>query len=301
MAIHRWFRILERQNKESVIRKTLIDNNFLESNSMAHSNFVLTHADYGIWKNKIKDYDRPIFMYPHSIDSWKCYDYGLQPWKKITCNFVASNTVKDILKFLKYPQPVEVIGFPYLPKVLPLKPTTGNNILFATTHATMSVIDDDFKKGNLDIQGYLSSIMDTYNITVYLHESLEVSGIPGIPGINYKFSNLTIKNAIDIINKNDIIFAKGTFMYLAIALGKPTISYMESEPFHPNFSINRKIDHPELMDLWKYPIDLYKYEDPSQALIDCQNPDIISTWKQNVLGGSFDADKFIKAISRYVS
>ena len=98
MAIHRWFRILERQNKESVIRKTLIDNNFLESNSMAHSNFVLTHADYGIWKNKIKDYDRPIFMYPHSIDSWKCYDYGLQPWKKITCNFVASNTVKDILK-----------------------------------------------------------------------------------------------------------------------------------------------------------------------------------------------------------
>jgi hypothetical protein len=241
-----------------------------------------------------------MFIYPHALDSWQNYDLGGEPCKKIRCNFVASPESKRILEFLKYPCPVEVIGFPFYPKVHDLTPSTGKSILFAPNHSVKGTMHPDLQKGNLDVQGFLTTLMKDYSITIYLHHSMMITGIPGVPGINYSYSDLSIKNAIQMIKQHDIIIARGTFLQLAVAMGKPAISFMENFAYRPWKYPDRTMDHPLLMENWKYPIDLYNYSDPNQVLVDCQNSDIISTWKKEVLGDSFNPLKFVNIMRKYL-
>lgn len=298
------FYILPRHGKEMMFEATLIEAGYKKAYDIRDSDFVLTHYDLDGWRWFVGGSKGPIFMYPHSVDCWYHYDINGQPWDKIKYNFVISDTVKMLEKKLGYPNPTTVIGFPYC-KIKPLNTILPSHrkprILWAPAHADdLGWIAKDEATANADIFSILKELSNDYNITIYHFGEIGKSNIIYDDRIKYVYSDGYIAQALWQIHQSDIIIGRGTFLHLGVAMGKPTVSFLEDMIFHEVQCPEDKMRHPILMKYWKYPFDLLKSGSISDILsiidIAISGNDAFSTWKTNIIGFDFDKELFINTI-----
>lgn len=102
------------------------------------------------------------------------------------------------------------------------------------------------------------------------------------------------------IDQADVVIGEGTFMYLSVARGKPTIGINQHLPVRANKNCDRYTPHN-----WEkygpgiaYPINFG--EAPLLDLIELSMSGEQSEWRERMIGNSLDGKKFSKLVEGIV-
>lgn len=247
--------------------------------------------------------NKPKFVYPHTPYSWWTWD-GLCRIDETTCNFVMSEGAKQGMELYRYPHRIEVCGFPRC-QIHPFQPTTGKRLLFAPAHP----LSNDHKFPTPECMEYhcdalrkIIRMKDRFESIAVRHlYSLEENGFAEFrneKGIRFQeIKKLNVADSLQAMEQADIIISCGTFGYLALASGKPTILYGNRIPasrkgYVRNYGLYQKlIDFPR-------PLECLSFDEIANTGL---APDEeIEAWKSLMIGENFESDKFISIIREYV-
>lgn len=248
--------------------------------------------------------NKPVFIYPHTPYSWFIWD-GIVPIARASANFVCGESAKFGLESFGYPNRIEVCGFPRGP-VLPFCPTRGTKLLFAVAHP----VSGDRRFPQPEHYAQHMFVMDWIvankkyfsEIRVRYAFELKDNGFEkyaGEPGIQFERAKMTVADGVASRDWADIIIAAGTFGYLAIAQGKPTLIYG-----YKNSRYCTRAGYVKNQNLYQSIMEFpYYAEDMTaeQILAFRDQPDPkIEAWKIGHMGGNFDADKFISVVREFI-
>ena len=110
-------------------------------------------------------------------------------------------------------------------------------------------------------------------------------------------------NSYDQIESADVVVASGTFAYIAVARGVPTVMMAErSLPEHwlktptvfaPNWN--------KYVNKMAYPLDILNTKDTKSLFIRAiAGDDKVRDWRRRMIGDDFCADKFIEVLESYI-
>lgn len=247
----------------------------------------------------------PIFLYPHSFSAALPYDLEDErlPTKAF---FVPSKGFAEILARLQYPSPAEIVGWSYS-DVLPFQPFIGTKprILFAPLHPVGGELVECEREINLRAFHLLIEALEQNklgSLTVRYYDNLETNGLYRHPRVDYVPALLN--GSTGDLAKADLVVSAGTFAYMAVAMGKPTI--LIGQDIRPH---NSPRNGGELVWVknWELYKDLIRF--PFSIEIDTQLDGFLSTlmgagvdepadWKATHIGEPFSPDLFIRTLKR---
>ena len=164
-----------------------------------------------------------IYLYSHGAMPLTCWDGIWTPSEQISGFFAQTPGQKAVMEAYNYPHPVHVIGWHYSEQ-RPFTPTDGKRVLFAPWHPQgTGWLLDEGKEANRRIYEQLLTM--PIELTVRHVLSLDKNNLWEAEGVEYEQSNKMLGEAIKSILAHDLIVGYGTFAYLAIALGKPTVMF----------------------------------------------------------------------------
>lgn len=226
-----------------------------------------------------------ILTYPHGATGswWTDSDY-YPPNKKIFANLVIGEGHKHVEQITRPYLDHYVIGWSWCPVREFQKPFRVKRILFAPIHASTktNLIPDDKKNTNTRVYKALLELSDRYRITVRYLNPLSTIGLWRDSRVNFKFGKPD--GSYNDIDSADLVIAEGTYMYLSVARGKPTIGMHQYLPFSGSRDITGfKLKRwEEYKDYMAYPID---FDDGSlQSLIELATNEEQKEWKDLFIG-----------------
>lgn len=231
-----------------------------------------------------------IITYPHgATGSWWMDNDTFPPNKKIFANLVNSEGRKVVEEIIQPWLKHYVIGWNYCTIKKFQKPTTLKTILFAPIHASTKnfKLREECIDVNARVFKALLELGKGYKIIVRYLNPLEKIGL------RYNSKMLFVAGKPDgsftEIDIADLVIAEGTYMYLAVARGKPTIGMSQHIPIRPNdsdksFKLNHWNEYEKYM---AYPID---FDDSSSLkdLIDRAITEEQTAWKDLFIGNVMD-------------
>lgn len=198
-----------------------------------------------------------IVIYPHSPTGAWWMDGDLFPKEGAVQNeLVIAEGQERVSKIINPDMHVHKIGWSYCPIREFKKPARLKRILFAPIHGPIKGhFREEAVEANKRIYSTLLKLTDEYQIVVRHINSLERCGlwyspkpifVLGKPDGSYKD-----------IDAADLVIAEGTFMYLAVARGKPTIGINQHIPIRPNNTYREFVPKhwDEYGEYMGYPID----------------------------------------------
>lgn len=198
-----------------------------------------------------------IVTYPHGTTGAWFMDSDVYPKdKRVTANLVISEGQKKVEEIIQPQLEHHVIGWSYCGLREWKKPEKVRRILFAPIH---SPIKGKFREECVDVNARvykaLLGLADRYQIVVRHLNPLDKIGLWYSPKPVFKLGKPD--GSHDEIDIADLVIAEGTFMYLAVARGKPVIGMNQHVPIRPNYSdksfkLNNWDKYGEYM---AYPID----------------------------------------------
>lgn len=238
---------------------------------------------------KYYDQKSTIITYPHgATGAWWTDSKHYLSDKFTFANLVIAEGHKHVQEITQPRLKHYIIGWSYCP-IKEFEKHEIKKILFAPIHATLS--DNKLREEALDINSRVySSLLElpnNYQITVRhlnplgaigLYNSSRVKFVRGKPDGSY----------LDI-DQSDLVIAEGTYMYLAVARGKPTIGMNQHIPIRSNHSNKiAKAENWELYgDYMAYPID---FDDGNlEDLIEKASIEEQSSWKKLFIGKEMDS------------
>ncbi len=197
-----------------------------------------------------------IITYPHGATGAWWMDSDLYSTDyRIFANLVIGEGHKYVEEIMQPQLTHHVIGWYYCP-ILPFKrPNDIKTILFAPMHATMHSNKLREEHFNTNKRVFSELLKLPYNIIVRYLNPLPALGLWDDPKVTYKFA--VPDGSYDDIDNADLVIAEGTYMYLSVARGKPTIGMNQHIPIRPNeckydFTLNNWSKYGDYM---AYPID----------------------------------------------
>lgn len=243
----------------------------------------------------VSDYIRKgavIMIYPHSpLPPW-WYD-GLVPLQEhVRCVFVIGEAQKRAMQIIAPHARVKTTGWAWCEQKEFQQPPEVKRILFAPIHPSGRALRPEGMEANKRIYADLKDIMRITDIqvTVRYMGDLRTQGLRRFKCFDWiegqpDGSTAEIDNA-------DLVIAEGTFMYLAVARGKPTIGINQHLPIRANKHADIFTPHnwekygPDLA----YPIN---YGDADILnLIDKAVSGEQTFWRQQHIGKQLDPFKF---------
>ena len=225
-----------------------------------------------------------IIGYPHgATGSWWMDGDLYKPDPHVYANLVIGEGHKEIDKIIQPTIHDYVIGWYYCP-IQSFKKRNVKNILFAPTHGTItgSVLRSECIDINKSVYEALLKISDRYRITVRYIGSLEPIGLYPDKRVTFKLGKPD--GSFNDIDAADLVIAEGTFMYLSVARGVPTIGINQRIPIRPN---NERLNFTpknwdKYGDFMAYPIDFS--DDNLESLIQRASSEEQSKWKELFIG-----------------
>ena len=240
---------------------------------------------------KYYDQGATIITYPHGATGAWWMDSDLYKTdERISGNLVIGEGHKRIEEMVQPSIKHYVTGWPFCPIEEFKKPKEVVNILFAPIHAAPKTNNfrDEAIEANAKIFKELLKLPSKYKIIVRYLNPLSTIGLkvnsrvvlrPGKPDGSYSD-----------IDAADIVIAEGTYMYLSVARGKPTIGINQHIPPRPNgygfkeFKLKR---WPEYEKFLAYPIDFDDGDLP--GLINLAVKQEQTEWKKNFIGNKMNS------------
>jgi hypothetical protein len=230
-----------------------------------------------------------IVVYPHCFSPPWWYD-GMLPVRDFTsCIMVVGKGQKEATEIF-VDRRVEITGWPWCPQKA-FEPTNGEKILFAPTHPAGENLREEAAEANARIQEELLNL----NLDVTCRHIGELEH----QGLKYTDKWTWVRGQPDgsfrDIDDADLVIAEGTFMYISIARGKPTIGVNQHLPIRSN--VPGKSILPANWDLYgddlAYPLNygersLYDLMDMAQTEQ--------SEWRERFIGRDMDGGEFAELI-----
>ena len=244
---------------------------------------------------------KPVFIYPHSAISDILWD-GMYDPLPVTCNFVSGVGQKKVMQSYGYKYPIEVCGWPYS-ELERFKSTTGKKLLFAPIHpnsAGKKLLGEDKKSNYKTLKYILDNKRLFSSITLRYGGDLIDNGLDEFKnsGIIMEKADYSIENSIKSIKRTDLVVSFGTFGYLSVALGKPTIFYAQDVVPH-NICHSVK-SFRKYSNIRNFPIELFDKKFygnmPYIKKLACEKNKSVEDWKKLFIGDPFNAEKFINIV-----
>ena len=237
-----------------------------------------------------------IVIYPHAPTGAWWMDDDLFPKEGAVQNeLVIAEGQERVSKIINPDMHVHKIGWSYCPIREFKKPTELKRILFAPIHAPVKGhFREEAAEANIRVYKRLLQMTDKYQIVIRHINAIERSALWYSPKPIFKLGRPD--GSYDDIDMADLVIAEGTFMYLAVARGKPTIGINQHVPIRPNnnnrdFVPKRWNEYGEYM---AYPID---FDDGDIiSLIDKAMVEQTS-WKNLFIGESMEPNKLSKILT----
>ncbi|MFL5883896.1 MAG: methyltransferase domain-containing protein [Thermoleophilaceae bacterium] len=245
-----------------------------------------------------------IFLYPHGAYPILSWD-GIHPVSDLVHgNFVIGEGHAEVMRRYEYPHPLHVAGWPY-GEVLPFQPCAdARRILFAPSHPSgdgyMPEVERELNR--LVFDELLSLGVE---LTVRHIGTLEQNGLERVEGVRYSEGRMV--NAFEEIDASQaVVSCVGTFPYLAVARGKPTVFY--GQDVRPNDDGDLRAEREpryalhwdRYRDYMRFPFDAA--DGPIGELISEAAADEgpIREWKRLFIGDPFDPNGFVQVLEREV-
>lgn len=191
------------------------------------------------------DMGAKIVVYPHAAILPWWYDGMTYFPDVLSCLLVLTEEQKRITKEYIVPHArVEAAGFPYCTQKRFSKPKEIKKILFAPTHPAGKNIRPNCRETNRNVFRELKRIQRAYKAEITIRYIGEM-GLQGIKPYQYfNYSEATPDGGTKEIDEADVVIAEGTFMYLAVARGKPVVAMEQHVPMRSSkSSIGWKATH----------------------------------------------------------
>lgn len=248
----------------------------------------------------------PVFITPHTPQSSFMWD-GILPIEPVCCNFVHGEAGVQTLKSYGYPYRAESVGFARC-EVKPFRATKGNDLLIVPAHPDRRgryvypeyrawvneilrrIMRDRHYFGKVTLCWSEDRFEPDMSISL---RSYDIQRVMANPWADAE----PLKHMIERIEAHDLILSCNTTGCVSVALGKPVVFITESRPR----STPHDALHPELYHhLLRFPLQAENMTtEEILAVRDAPN-EKAEYWKQQNIGGNFNADKFISVVQEYI-
>lgn len=267
---------------------------------LSSHNVALALFDHAINKEKPEEgraivkkyYDEgsTVITYPHgATGAWWTDNDTFPPDKNIVANLVIGEGHKFVDKIIQPQIEHHVIGWTYCPINEFQKPKDVKTILFAPIHASIKsgLLREECIDTNARVYKSLLELIGKYKIIIRILNPLDQIGLWHNSRVEFRSGKPD--GTYDEIDSADLVIAEGTYMYLSVARGKPTIGMNQHIPIRPNDSDkNFKLNHwNEYGEYMAYPID---FDDDSNLLnlINKASRNEQTEWKKLFIGDALD-------------
>lgn len=241
-----------------------------------------------------------IMVYPHSaLPPW-WYDGLIKIQPYVACIFVIGTGQKEAMKIIEPDVRVEVTGWPWCKQEEFQRPdkTKKLNVLFGPIHPAGGRLRPEAVKANQDVFKDLKRVARRtgWDITVRYLNNLSHQGLR--PYGRFRWVHGMPNGSTKEIDEADVVIGEGTFLYTAVARGKPSIGINQHLPCRANKMSDRYEPHnwdkygPDLA----YPIN---YE-PGKLMekIELALTEEQTEWRERFIGDSMDPFKFSELVER---
>lgn len=254
---------------------------------------LIDHDVTSYYKNIIERYTlagAKIVLYPHGATAHLAWD-GVWPVdSRVNAYLAQSEGQAEVMRRYGYPNPIYVTGWHWCEQKK-FKETTPEKktILFAPIHPQDSgFIYSKVKDLTTKALDYLCTLKD-FDITVRYLGDIKQNRLDDYSGIN--FVQGYADNSIADIDRADLVVSFGTFAYLAIARGIPTIMYRQSIPYfdgHNEENVRFASNYHLYEDFIKYPYDVE--DEPNIEKVVNSDKTIIQ-WKDKFIGEQINPER----------
>lgn len=236
---------------------------------------------------KYYDGGSTIITYPHGATGAWWMDSDLYKTDdRISGNLVIGEGHKRIEEIIQPTLKHYVIGWGFCPIEEFKKPKETVNILFAPIHAAEKTNNfrDEAIETNARVFEALLKLPSKYKIIIRYLNPLNTIGLKNVSRVILRPGKPD--GSYSEIDKADLVIAEGTYMYLSVARGKPTIGMNQHVPPRPNgygvksFKLNHWNEYEKYL---AYPID-FDDGDDLPGLINRAVKEEQSEWKRLFIG-----------------
>ena len=286
--------VRDHQNKSAGLVKAIRERGKHQIVEVGHfADMLLIDHDVTLYyKNIIERYktaDAKIVLYPHGATAHLAWD-GVWPIdSRVDAYLAQSNGQAEVMQTYGYPNPIHVTGWHWCEqKRFKETEPERKTVLFAPIHPQNSgFIYSKVKDLTRKVLDQLYALED-FDITVRYVGDIEDNRLDDYSGIN--FVKGFKDNSIEDIDKADLVVSFGTFAYLAIARGTPTIMYRQGIPYfdgHSEDSVRYATHWNLYKDFMRYPYDIEDKPDIGKVM---NNEKSIKDWKSNFIGEQINPD-----------
>lgn len=316
-----YFFIKAHQHKAHAYMMALRRYGYRQTQSVRKSKFVLMDHEWrglfsGVeyeFRGPIKQaeiYNVPVFIYPHSVRPNIPFDLTDDYYRNTRALITIAEGHKEILRRLKYPYPVEVMGWTYT-DIIPFKPrevTKGKiRVLFAPIHPVgTGFLPDDERELNAKTYSLLLGLMDKIHLTVRHVQPLEHNNL--WLDTRVKYTQGSLNGTTEDMEKADVIIGAFTYAHMAVALGNPLIMLGEGIRPHNTPRKNGLLIYgkqwEKYRDYLRYPFNIEDCQTSDDLLnyinISMQKNYAVEDWKERFIGKPFDDEYFVKKLESYL-
>jgi hypothetical protein len=273
------FYLARNTDSDEMFFKALIRAGFEEIRDPGRADFIVHDAVHPGLDAYIQN--KPSFIYPHTPQSAFLWD-GILGVGPCSCNFVAGRAAQKSMKAYGYPHRVETIGFSRC-VVREFTPTTGNDLLIVPAHP--------LQHGEHTHDKYIDMVIPTLQFVL---KNRNAFGKITLCWNETKLPPLLMER----IDRADLVFACNTAGCVSVAMGKPTIFFSElgTPRSRPKDAL-----HPEIYaHFLRFPLVLENMSMKEIMAVRSAPNEAVEHWKQRMIGGQFDAEKFIGVVREYI-
>jgi hypothetical protein len=233
-----------------------------------------------------------IVIYPHSaLPPW-WYDGLVDVKDYLTAIIVVGEGQKEAMKIITPDTKIIVGGWPWCPQKPFEQPKEMKTILFAPIHPSGGKLRPEALRANQSVFYHLKRVARSMGCRVvirYIHE-LNRQGLR--PYNRFEWVSGRPDGSTKEIDEADVVIGEGTFMYMAVARGKPTIGINQHELTRPNKNSNEHTPHnwdkygPDIA----YPINFGTK--PLIELIEDAMSGEQTEWRERFIGKQLDPKDF---------
>lgn len=254
------------------------------------------HNDKEPRREVLKHPQATVMVYPHSaLPPW-WYDglIKIQPYVK--CVFVIGEGQKRAMREIAPEARVEVTGWPWSELAPFRSPARIRKILFAPIHPASGRLRPEAVEANRLVMAELKGLIEQRRIQVtvrYVGNKFH-QGLRRDPAMTWIQGQEN--NSIQEIDAADVVIAEGTFLYLAVARGRPTIGINQHLPVRANKMSDIYTPHN-----WSkyggdlaYPINYGSA--PLKDLLEQAAAGEQTEWRRDFIGPEMAANEFAKKV-----
>jgi len=265
----------------------LFDHAISKPNSNIGRSIIRKYFDQGAY----------ILTYPHgATGAWWTDTEGYFIDRHVSANLVIGEGHKYVQEIIQPDSSNYVIGWSYCPIKEFSKKDKITKILFAPIHASENnKLRSEAVDVNSRVYDALLKVFNLYDITIRHLNPLGDIGLHH--NSNFKYIYGKPDGSYNDIDNADLVIAEGTYMYLSIARGKPTIGLNQHIPISSNHSKHSKLKNwDKYGEYMAYPID---FDDGDlRDLIYKASTNEQTEWKKLFIGHQMDGNNLVNLLTK---